>query len=151
MKTIAFHIDSKLFKLIILSFSVLFLFQSCKEDLPEAGSIPDETPPNASFSFDQLSASNFLEVTFSNASTSATDYFWEFGDGETSTEIEPVHVYPSQGSYTVTLTSSDKLNVESVFELEILLEEPSAFIPPILESGFEDGQLEGGLGDGRDS
>ncbi|MEM9053454.1 MAG: PKD domain-containing protein, partial [Bacteroidota bacterium] len=65
--------------------------------------------------------------------------------------IEPVHVYPSQGSYTVTLTSSDKLNVESVFELEILLEEPSAFIPPILESGFEDGQLEGGLGDGRDS
>ena len=31
---------------------------------------------------------------------------WDFGDGATSTEDNPIHVYNNQGSYTVTLTSS---------------------------------------------
>ncbi len=130
---------------------VAILFSGCKKELPEAGSIPDLTPPSASFTFAQLSPDNFLEVTFSNTSVSATDYFWELGDGTTSTALEPVHTYPEEGTYTVVLTATDKLGVTSTIDLEITLTEPSVFIPPILESSFEDGQLEGGTGDGRDS
>ncbi|GAB5555832.1 MAG: hypothetical protein SchgKO_00450 [Schleiferiaceae bacterium] len=128
-----------------------FVLGSCKKDLPGVGSIPDNTPPQASFTYVQLSPSNYLEVTFSNTSISATDYLWEFGDDSTSTELEPVHVFPGDGTYTVKLTASDKLGVTSVFEMEITLTPPAVFIPPIFENSFEDGQLSGGSGDGRDS
>ncbi|MBP9189551.1 MAG: PKD domain-containing protein [Chitinophagales bacterium] len=44
-------------------------------------------------------------ITFDNtsASTSAV-WFWDFGDGTTSTEFEPTHTYTTPGSYTVSLT-----------------------------------------------
>lgn len=126
-------------------------FSGCKKELPGAGSIPDATPPTADFSWSQLSSSNYLEVTFSNKSTSATDYFWDFGDGTSSIALEPVHIFPKEGTYTIKLTATDKLGVSDTKEVEIKLEEPAAYIPPILENSFEDGQLTGGTGDGRDS
>ena len=45
-------------------------------------------------------------VTF-NASLTGTapfTYLWDFGDGATSTEMMPTHVYTASGTYTVTLT-----------------------------------------------
>lgn len=137
-------------KFISLSLAIL-LIGGCKKELPEAGSIPDNTPPLADFSFAQLSSSNFLEVTFSNVSTSATDYIWDFGDGTTSTELEPVHEFAAEGTYSIQLTAMDKLEATSTVQKDIVLTAPSAFIPPILESGFEDGTLANATGDGRES
>ena len=57
----------------------------------------------------------------------------------------------SNQTYTVTLKASDKLDVESTKVMEVELTEPAAYIPPILEASFEDGQLSGATGDGRDS
>jgi len=34
-------------------------------------------------------------------------YFWEFGDGSTSTEANPVYAYSEEGTYDVTLTVTD--------------------------------------------
>ncbi|MFK7755488.1 MAG: PKD domain-containing protein [Flavobacteriales bacterium] len=151
MKLINQH-KPNIFAKALFSITVMAIILSgCKKELPEAGSIADLTPPSASFGFSQISPDNFLEVTFSNTSVSATDYFWDLGDGTTSTALEPVHTYPEEGVYTVTLTATDKLDVSSTVEMEITLTEPAFFIPPILESSFEDGQLEGGEGDGRDS
>jgi bacillolysin len=42
-------------------------------------------------------------VQFTNQSTSALSYMWDFGDGNTSTLENPTHTYASVGSYTVTL------------------------------------------------
>jgi PKD repeat protein len=43
---------------------------------------------------------------FSSNSQNATDYIWNFGDGNTVTgETDPTHVYTSSGSYTITLTT----------------------------------------------
>lgn len=145
------HKPNILVKAILGLTFMAIIFSGCKKDLPEAGSIADLTPPSASFTFAQISPDNFLEVTFSNTSISATDYFWDLGDGTTSTALEPVHIYPEEGVYIVTLTATDKLDVSSTLEMEITLTEPAFFIPPILEASFEDGQLEGGEGDGRDS
>lgn len=44
-------------------------------------------------------------VTFTNQSTNATDYQWEFGDGTTSTEINPIHVFADTGRFDITLTA----------------------------------------------
>lgn len=44
-------------------------------------------------------------VTFGNTSSGATSYFWDFGDGNTSTQENPVHTYLTTGTYEVSLTA----------------------------------------------
>lgn len=47
-----------------------------------------------------------LSVKFTNTTTDAVSYLWDFGDGKTSTQFEPTHVYDApQGNYTVKLTA----------------------------------------------
>ncbi len=44
-------------------------------------------------------------IEFQNYSKHATSYLWEFGDGSTSIEKDPTHVYQSQGNYTCLLNA----------------------------------------------
>ncbi len=46
-------------------------------------------------------------VTFDNQSNGGNTYFWDFGDGNTSTDFEPTHAYASGGTYQVKLVVSD--------------------------------------------
>jgi PKD repeat protein len=50
-----------------------------------------------------------LTVNFVNTSTNATSYQWSFGDGGTSTDTNPSHVYQAVGDYPVTLTCTGPL------------------------------------------
>ena len=52
-------------------------------------------------------------ITFSDASTGGTpplSYSWTFGDGGTSIQVNPTHLYAAAGTYTVTLTVRDRNN-----------------------------------------
>ena len=49
-----------------------------------------------------------LTGVFTNTSTGGTSYLWDFGDGQTSTEFSPSHVYNSAGTYSVTLTVTNE-------------------------------------------
>lgn len=47
-----------------------------------------------------------FNVSFTNSSTGENlVYKWDFGDGNTSTDVTPVHTYISEGAYKVTLTA----------------------------------------------
>lgn len=46
-------------------------------------------------------------VQFSNTSTDAETFDWDFGDGTASTEENPEHIYSAMGTYTVRLTVSN--------------------------------------------
>ncbi|HEY0039971.1 MAG TPA: PKD domain-containing protein, partial [Flavisolibacter sp.] len=48
-----------------------------------------------------------LTVTFTNQSTGAVSYLWNFGDGNTSTQQNPTHTYTAYGNYTVTLIATN--------------------------------------------
>lgn len=50
------------------------------------------------------------EIAFSDQSVGTTGYLWDLGDGNTSTEIEPIHRYDQPGKYLVTLTAYSLLN-----------------------------------------
>jgi len=44
---------------------------------------------------------DFPNVTFTNTSQNANGYFWDFGDGQTSTDTNPWHNYTQVGTYDV--------------------------------------------------
>lgn len=60
--------------------------------------------PEAAFTVNVTSGPNPLTVGFVDASTlSPTTWNWDFGDGNTSTNLFPVHKYSKAGKYNVTL------------------------------------------------
>ncbi|MDW5551992.1 PKD domain-containing protein [Methanosarcina sp.] len=64
--------------------------------------------PVTSFSASPTSGKTPLTVSFTDQSTgSPTSWRWVFGDGNTSTEKNPVHTYNKSGLYSVTLTASN--------------------------------------------
>ena len=62
-------------------------------------------PPIAAFSADITKGSVPLTVNFTDSSIGdITSWSWDFGDSETLTEQNPVHIYNETGVYTVSLT-----------------------------------------------
>ncbi len=64
-----------------------------------------EPGPDVDFEFDDVCQNE--PAVFNNLTTittgSISSYFWDFGDGQTSTEDEPSHFYDAPGTFTVTL------------------------------------------------
>ena len=80
-------------------------------------------PPSVGFSATQ-SETNYLEYAFTNASTGAISYEWDFGDGNTSTEESPTHVYAVHDIYTVTLTATNDNNLSAELSRTIDIQAP---------------------------
>jgi PKD repeat protein len=60
------------------------------------------------------------QVAFTALVTNANTFAWDFGDGETSTEQNPVHTYAMSGKYTVTLSvTGDGGSADASTEVEI--------------------------------
>ncbi|MCB0514619.1 MAG: PKD domain-containing protein [Chitinophagales bacterium] len=59
-----------------------------------------------------------IAVQFTDMSVNVpTQWLWNFGDGTTSTQSDPTHIYTENGTYTITLTVSNDLG-EDTFTLE---------------------------------
>lgn len=58
---------------------------------------------------------------FINVSTNANTYLWNFGDEETSTEINPVKSYAASGTYKVTLTATNLAGLSAISEAELII------------------------------
>ncbi|MCE4562833.1 PKD domain-containing protein [Maribellus sp. CM-23] len=90
-------------KLIQFSFLIctigIILLPSCSDD--------DERPvfPLSAAIFHSIDGK---QVAFTALTHSASSWQWDFGNGETSTEQNPVYVYPEGGYYIATLTAKDK-------------------------------------------
>ena len=91
--------------------------------------------PQALFTWSPNPPEPNVPVRFTNLSTFADTYFWEFGDGETSTAFAPVHEYNLTGKYTARLTASSRAGCSAIFDLPVdviinpLLDVPNAFTP----------------------
>src|ERR1035437_1034019 len=71
------------------------------------GSNNDQILPVANISSNVTSGYAPLSVLFTDRSQNAIVWNWNFGDGATSTEQNPVHTYPAEGTYTVNLKVSN--------------------------------------------
>ncbi len=87
-----------------------------------------ESSPRAWFSVSPGDPVVGEEVWFTNESENAADFEWDFGDGYTSSELNPVHKYTASGSYSVKLKvwSSSGLTDEAGLDLNVK-------IPTLLE------------------
>ena len=62
-------------------------------------------------------------VNFTNNSANATSYLWNFGDGNTSTDPNPSHIFNQVGTFTVSLTAIGADGCSDSEILEVVVEE----------------------------
>jgi PKD repeat protein len=73
--------------------------------------------PIAEFTVDDRQGKAPFVVKFRDLSAgNPTTWAWEFGDAGTSTEQNPTHVYPFEGSYDVRLTVSNQYGSDTIFK-----------------------------------
>jgi PKD repeat protein len=113
-----FQFNLKMLTLLVLGFVVI---QSCDKDDP----VVDSIDPISSFQY-AISEDNFLEVAFSNFSQGANSYLWDFGDGNSSSDENPVHTYATEGEYTVTLTATGEDNKTASSSKTFTLTDPNS-------------------------
>ncbi|MDB4293360.1 PKD domain-containing protein [Maribacter sp.] len=143
-------------KLLLLALVSASMVVSCvgdelfRDELPDTNSKADTVFPEANFSY-ASSQDDFRAINFTNLSSEANTFAWDFGNGNTSDEKDPSFIFEDgEGTYAVTLTASDARGVEGTSTIDVLVVE-GPFQPIILEPGFEDDTLPEGGGDGRDS
>lgn len=102
----------------MLAVAAAFAMVACTpEDKPNDDKGGEAKAPVAEFEY----SVDGLTVSFTNKSTDAVAYKWEFGDGETSKEANPTHEYAASGEYTVKLTAANADGVTSKKEATVSL------------------------------
>ena len=122
MKKLPFN-NFKLLWLLIPLLAVSVLISGCGDDDDDPPVTGDD--PIASFQF-TIDQTNFLQVTFSNFSQNATSYDWDFGDGNSSAEKDPVHTYAAGGVYTVVLTAFNDAGTSAQRSETITITDPNS-------------------------
>ena len=88
--------------------------------------------PRPTTSFAATSACMNSPVTFSNSTfiqgASPITYTWNFGDGITSNQVQPVHTYSTFSSYIPTLTALSNQGCVRDFTINLLIH-PQALLP----------------------
>lgn len=62
------------------------------------------------------------QVAFTALTHSATSWAWDFGDGGTSTEKNPVYIYEEGGYFVATLTATDAAGNSELSEVKLAIE-----------------------------
>ena len=72
-------------------------------------------PLDAQWSFTVVDMDRRLVAFKDQSIGKITSWKWEFGDGETSTEQNPIHTYKRAGAFTVVLTVTGEAGATSRF------------------------------------
>jgi PKD repeat protein len=122
--------------------------KSCTDTLTKT--IEIFNPPTANFSASSACLGN--KTIFTDASTDAIEWNWDFGDGSSSSEKNPEHTYANSGSYVVKLIVKSSQGCSNQTEKTIVVNAlPLAFAgnDATIECG-EQLQLNGSASGGMD-
>lgn len=82
-----------------------------------------------------------ITVSFTNSSQNAASFYWQFGDGDTSTQASPSHTYTLAGTYTVNMVATscggNKDSIQKVLNIG------STPVGTFFSEGFESTTLPG--------
>ncbi len=126
----------KFFKIqfkLLTAIAIIGFLGSCKED-----EVPDITPVA-----DFTTEVNDLVVTFTNTSADGQSFAWDFGDGNTSTDVSPTHTYEAYGEYDVKLTATSTDGTMADVTKEVVVADVCDLRTPDPENLIVGGQFEG--------
>jgi len=103
----------KMMSVLILALTMV----NCSDD-------DDPKAPTADFFYDV----NGTEVTFTSETSGVDTWEWIFGDGNSSTEKNPVHAYETPGTYKVTLRVSGAGGIAVVPPKDVVVEESMEYL-----------------------
>jgi PKD repeat protein len=109
------HLTSRPMKLISNSTVImvsLTLLSCSKLPKPEFSYFPEDNPEAGD------------SISFTNKSRRADAFLWEFGDGETSTNMSPLHVFQTAGNFDVTLNATNDAG-DNLVTQPITINEPT--------------------------
>jgi len=112
----------------IASAGILFLLIIClfpiaaAESTSQAGYIHVGIPPDAQFDTHMAFSSVPATVMFVDNSLGSIPltYQWDFGDGATSTEPSPTHIYTTSGTFTVKLTVTNAYGTDTEIQNNLI-------------------------------
>jgi len=119
--TFTYAVDTILTTTIYNTYANPYIINAIYDGTYEVIALSDRDYPGAEFSGNAVVSiiplpepdftytSNYLEVSFNNSSADAESYYWNFGDGNSSVEMNPVHLYQAEGEYLVSLTGKSGL------------------------------------------
>lgn len=81
-----------------------------------------EPLPVATFTVSADNVEVPAEIAFTNTSVNGVSYSWNFGDGSSSAEKSPVHIFTDAGTYTVTLLVGNSSGTSSAQRTLTILE-----------------------------
>ena len=88
--------------------------------------------PVANFSSNVTSGYAPLSVQFTDLSKNTNEWNWKFGDGNSSTDQNPMHTYSAAGTYTVNLTTINANGTDSkLATINVLVPQPVQTVLPV--------------------
>ncbi|MEM6965640.1 MAG: PKD domain-containing protein, partial [Bacteroidota bacterium] len=91
--------------------------------------------PTSSYTYD---LNNTPTIAFMNNSLGGSSFYWNFGDGNNSTQENPTHTYAAGGAYTVTLSVANGCGSS---EYSQIVNVDGSSLPPI--AGFSSDNING--------
>jgi PKD repeat protein len=124
---------SRILNPLIFIVLLLLVLQACKDDEPEVPMA--STQANFEYNVTEIVIDEneeiiHYQVDLLNKSLLAQSYHWDFGNGETSTEENPVVTYTSSGRYTIKLTVTPRN--EGLYYSNLVKSEAFAFGKQVL-------------------
>lgn len=71
-------------------------------------------PVTPDFTFTQGNCPGPCTVNFTNTSKNSSTYVWDFGDGATSTDVNPSHDFTTEGTFNVKLTATGTKGTKAI-------------------------------------
>jgi len=92
--------------------------------------VPSVPSPTVAFSpSSPITTTVSLAITFTNQTVGANNYVWTFGDGGSSTALNPQYTYTAAGTYTATLMASNGSCPSSLSAI-VIADEPTMIVIP---------------------
>lgn len=134
--------NTKNLRLLLILLMAGSMFTGCKKD-------DDKQEVIAGFTY-TVDENDYRKVSFTNSSQNYESVSWNFGDNTAlSAEVNPVHIYESMGTYTVTLIASASDGSKDQYAADIVINDPDAELTKLAGDGSKTWKLIRDVSTGR--